>query len=536
MAGPEQQSHDPLTPHPARERAASVLQWLKAAGLNVEWAEKFVEFWRHVGVVKTTAILIALATPLAKYEWLPGMASSAAATFAEGYGIELEVEDWTADLMDLRVTAHGVKVKTRGQYGRAEILQADSAAIDMSAAAWWRTGQWVRDIEIERPILYLERLLSGRWNWEDIIDVRTVSEVPRLLPPEEDDPVSAGQLIYAVLQLATFAPYRPAPDPDANAPAFDIARVAADGLRVEWVENLPGDSGGGIIHSSKASIYIDDVVASVEQMAGPIDPRPRPTRFSLEGRTADGRISVTGAANFFRWAEAPPAGGPDVRVVSNQAAVDPSWSPSVQVAVYLENVGTTAFGRMVPGALLIPASGTMTGRIELAVEDRRVECRTDLTLRDVSYVANPAAARVPGLARGLDEFRANRRVLAGCEGDLSNERYRPLYAVQGVVTRAAVEDAPPAVKQAAEMDRERLTGKQVVNTTIETVANDLASQLVGKAAASMMGEQAGRALSNALTGEAAQPATPPRAGQRQQNPVSRGIKGIGSGVKKLFGK
>jgi hypothetical protein len=75
-----------------------------------------------------------------------------------------------------------------------------------------------------------------------------------------------------------------------------------------------------------------------------------------------------------------------------------------------------------------------------------------------------------------------------------------------------------------------------VNTTIETVANDLASQLVGNAAASMMGEQAGRALSNALTGEAGQPATPPRAGQRQQNPVSRGIKGIGSGVKKLFGK
>src|SRR5262245_50811321 len=113
MAGTDENSQDPKSTG-SRERAESVVQWMKDAGLSLEWPEKFLEFWRRFGLLRTVALLIAIATPLAKYEWLPGMASSAASTFAEGYGIELEVDDWTADLLDLRVTAHGIRVKTRG--------------------------------------------------------------------------------------------------------------------------------------------------------------------------------------------------------------------------------------------------------------------------------------------------------------------------------------------------------------------------------------------------------------------------------------
>lgn len=494
-----------------RGRLDAVLDWAESAGWVPNWLERFLIWWKHFGLVHALAVLIAVSFPFLKFVGLPWAASSMASTYAEGYGVNLEIGDWTASVFNLAVTAHDVKVKTGGQYSKAEILQADAITWDLSLWRRVRTGLWTAGIALDQPTLYLERLNSGRWNWEDLVGAGSFGapSTPRpsgIVRIGDKGPVEADDTLR-----------------------FAIPRLELNGLRIQWVENLVGQSGGGLIHTSKATLFIDDVNLRVQDMAGPVERRERPTSFSVEGRTADGRISINGNANFFHWAR--PSSG---QIALVKAGLSADWSPVFTVGVYLENVATAAVGRMVPSSTIMPASGTMTGRIDLAIDEQNVACKTDLQLHNVTYTVNvdsPAAAgRSEAIHQGLRQVNVTRRILVGCEGSRTNTQYRPLNAFQAAVTRDAVKDAPQIVRTAADYDQKQLSGRGTVADASLDVASQILTQQAGDAAARVLGQQGGAAVTQALSGSNGQGAS----GQGP-NPVSKGLKSVGRGFKRIFG-
>jgi hypothetical protein len=530
MAG----NQDPESRTGALARLERFVAWGKLAGISPPVVERFVDFWKAFGLVKALAILIAVFLPILKFVWLPHAASVTAATIAEGYGVDLQVGTWTADLLDLDVRAHDVLVKSTGQYARQEILRADAIAVDLSLVRKLRRGQWIDSVTVLEPNVYVERLLSGRWNVEDVIG-----------RPEAVEDEAGETLVYANLLASLVNPaewvVRGAMERlfPADEPGFEIPRLHLEKLRIEWVENLPGGSGGGLIHSSKASFFVDDVRILVQDVRGPVDARSEPSRFSLEGRSADGKVSMSGTANLFNWSTgAPASAGPGIQVVSTTAE-DLGWSPRLTARIYLENIGTAAVGQMVP-AFLVPVAGSMTGWIDVGLRDGRFDCKCELAFTNIAYALNPQLlATVPrpaALERDLENFRANGKIVEPCQlAGADTTSQHPLHVVQAAMTREAVKGAPPTVRRVAAIDDQRLTGKEAASEAYDAVTRELSRQLIGKAAAGFLGDQGGDAFARSLTGTDV-PAGQPGATQPSGvNPVSKGIKGIGSGIKRLFG-
>jgi hypothetical protein len=269
-------------------------------------------------------------------------------------------------------------------------------------------------------------------------------------------------------------------------------------------------------------------------VAGPTDTRKLPTQLAIDGRTADGTFSIRGAANFFNWARGQAAGG------FQAAALDEGlvWSPALALTVNLDNVGYAALGRMVPNPSLIPAGGTLSGRIDVALDGSRVECRSALVLQNVSYTPNLDSLAVRGRADALSQelraFRANGPVAVGCEGSADDERYRLVQAVQVGVTEQAVRQASPIVRQTAAFDRQVAAGT-LTEAGIATVSDALGRE-IGAAATAAFGSQLGGAVSQSLTGAPSGTTQPGKsAGAAPGNPIGRGLKSAGRGIKRLFG-
>lgn len=494
----------------------SVLEWGQRFGISFHIPERLVAWWKLIGFRKACAVMFVIALPLLKYEWLPAIASGTLTGMASAYGVNLKVGEWTGDLYDLKATAHDVVIETHGQYAESALLHADALVLDLGLWRRIRTGNWIQQVEIEGPRLYLEHTLSGRWNFEDVLDIELLTGgAPSGNSPAPD--------LYRVRDTAAVTP--------APSHQFEIPNLTIKGMRVQWVENLPGQSGGGLIHSSRAILYMDDVSVVVDELAGPVEIREAPTRFSIDGRTADGRISINGRANLFRWAE-----GRSSRMGLAEVGAPPViWSPKAAMKIYLENVGTSALAQMVPTPSLINTAGTMTGTIQLAVQERRVDCRSDLELKNVAFAANPYSSQLKGrvnaVQKELIDFRANGRMTVGCEGDLDNAAYRPLYVLQTRLTQEAVKTASPAVREAAASDYQRLGG-QVLEAGMQDVSNELARK-AGEAMSRYVGPETGAVISQSLAGGA-------QSGTRQSsakpaNPVTKGAKGVGAAFKKLFG-
>ncbi len=276
------------------------------------------------------------------------------------------------------------------------------------------------------------------------------------------------------------------------------------------------------MQTQRATLFVDDAQLELSELMGPVDLRERPSRLVLEARTGDGRVSLAGLGNFFRWRRQAGFGLP-VNGPGDEAA----WSPSFGMRIYLENVGTGALGRMVPLATLIPVSGTMTGQVELDVEDQQVACRTDLTMNSVGYGVNPAspaaAGRVDLLRSRTNGLSVDGRIVIDCDGDLDNRNYRPLYAFQSRVTRQSLADADPALRRAADWDERRLGGR-IADQSIDLLAAGLT-------------REARRALTSAnpMMGQAFQGAMSESAEGTDGNAVEGGLKSMGRGIKRLFG-
>jgi hypothetical protein len=229
----------------------------------------------------------------------------------------------------------------------------------------------------------------------------------------------------------------------------------------------------------------------------------------------------------------------------------------LETTIYLENVGLAAIGRMAHTLSMLPKAGTVTGKIMLSLHGMQIDCTSDLTLSNVAYVVDAeglTSRQRTAIARALDDFRANGKVLAGCDGSLDDVKYRPINAFQSAVNLEVAKSAPPLVRQVAIYDRRRLTedapdspsgglGEAMSQAMTTAVEQEIADR-VTKAAVGAFGQRFGGAFAQGLTtgGSPARPApgaaSAPQLQPQQKtdgNAIGKGVKAIGSGFKKLFG-
>lgn len=380
---------------------------------------------------------------------LPAIASQAVSVFAEGYGIDMEVGDWGAGLLDFNATAKDVVVRVAGPFAKKELLEIDEMELDLSVWRKLRGRGWINEVRLKGPKLYLERHVNGSWNWQELGDLE---DVLASFGASQGD--GAGQ----VQQDLVFASTGPQLTVEID-PAFELNRLRIEDMRLEWVEQLPGNSGGGLIHEQKATMFLDDVVVSAQDVMGLQDVRSRPTNVSFAARTSDGKISAAGVANFFGWSQV--AMARDGRVGGNMAF---TWAPSFMLELQLENVGAGAFARLTPEAALRPNRGSMEGTVRLALDRFQFDCQASLALRDVTFEVNRSspllARRGERVERSVETLRpiSGQRVFP-CGGLGTDPGFRAVHAFQSEVTRQALQEAPLLVRAVAAADHTRYSAQ-----------------------------------------------------------------------------
>jgi hypothetical protein len=468
---------------------------LEEMGLSPSILERFVNWWKRHGLRKAVVLVIAVTLPLWRYVWIPSTVSSGVSTIAESFGAELDVKDWTSDWGNIRVTGEDVVLYARGAYSNQQLLEASAVELDWSL--WRGAGNLyervkslilfrdpppeepIHAVRLKRATLHLERLLSGRWNWLDAVAAERVNW--------EDTR------------------------------RFRIPALDAEQLRLVWLEHLPASSGGGFIEQKTASLYLEDVRLRFTDLMLPEDSRPTGMRFAIDGRTADGVFSATGDMNLARWNT--PSNG-----YRNASAAPNAWAPTFTVSMYLENVGAAAIGRLTYDASLMPSAGTMTGRIKFAVNaEGALECDVDVQMRNVEYAPNPRSnyiqARRQEVEQGLKGFTINDHIRRVCKADWQEPDFRLAKALQAEITGEAVKDAPAVVQGAAGYDRLRFVDVQ--NVAINTFTDEMTAK-IGAAIGGARGEEVARALTA-------------KTDQNGGNPVTRGVRSVGRGIKRLFG-
>ncbi len=478
-SSPESPSSPPSSPVQPPGWLDRLLEHLQDMGLSPSSVERFVNWWRRYGLLKTVVLTLAVLFPVLRYEVLPSATSSLLETIVEGEGVRLTVEDWSLSVTDFSATAHGVTVQTAAGYARPYILKADT--IDIDASLWQNlrdgfgrlprrignTMRWVigrdpqplaprpigRAIRITGAEVYFERLISGRGNWQDVA-VRTVA------PGSEDD---------------------------AAVPYF-VPEIEFADLDVTYVEHLPAEPGAGLEQSLTSTLHLDEATLRFADFVGPEDTRLDPTDVSLDARLADGRVSITGAFNL--------------------------WAPSFAVDVSVTNVGAATIGVLSPEASIVPTAGTMTGHVRVAMRESTLqECAVNVTFRDVRYRPNPRSPlirpREGPLRVQLASVQVSGPVQVPCTGNWSDPQFRPAWAVQASMTREALRDAPTPVQSAALFDQTRFT------TPMSTEALQSELGRVGSQITEQVGAEVGRQTGNA---------------------VSRGLSSVGRGVGRLFGR
>lgn len=423
---------------------------------------------RATWVVLGVGFLVAMGLKVAI---LPAIASRAVNVISEGYGVDMEVGDWSAALFDFSASAKDVVVKVPGTFAKSELLTIDELVFDLSLWQAIRGKGWINEVRVLEPKLYLERQLNGSWNWHELGSLNRESEAdfeedvetaPRSDSPGEGAMAAAGRALpesFVAKQLN----------------AFSLKRLRIEGMRLEWVENLPGNSGGGLINEQKATLFFDDMDIAAQDVVGLLDLRPQPTRLKIAARTADGKISMAGQANLFRWAPGATGEGG-----AQKAGADIAWSPNFDIKLYLENVGAGGFARLTPEVAIRPVRGAMSGTVNLALHDYKLDCTANLELVDVTFSVNRSSPLLARKGTQIESEVARLRPVSGryhfpCGGLGTEVGFRPVHAFQSRITKEALSEAPRVVRAAAAADHTRYTTEPLepeYRTTVAGMTDD----------------------------------------------------------------
>jgi hypothetical protein len=450
-----------------RDRLEKTNHWLEPLGLGVHGAGFFFTWWRKLGLGWAIALALTFSVPLSEYSLL-NLAMKHGVPLAFGdFGVRFEAESWDLHLFGVRGTAH--KVKLLQDEGSAPVFTANEIEFNATLGALvgrLRNKPQVFDsITVRDAEVHLEQSLAGEWNWMAFLDT---------VPKDRRDAVARGQ--------------------------YQTRALNFERLHVVYLENIPSNSGGGVIQTAQARIYVDDVTGSIRDLIVPQSSGDLPTRFQWKGRSSDGLVQVSGRGAFF----APDNGGGPPGLLT--------------VKIYLENIGMGAYARMVSTTSLMPVRGTLRGTIDVRSTPSGNICAANLVAEDVQFAPNPrvvlARSQYDQLQNDLRSYKAS-GAFDPCEGEYTQQNATAVLASFNAQTTS---HASAAVRLAAVRDQKNF-GLVLANSATNDLIDRLARQVGRRIPGGAVGAQTGQTLQ-----------------KEKPNAVTKGVQTIGKGFKKLFGK
>ena len=514
-----------------RERVDHFWEWLEAASVEVPGVRTFLFLWHKLGLAGTVLVFAVVGAPLGEYSLISVAVNRTVPKLAGDFGMDFDAE-WSYHPFSLKAVARHVKIKPPHPAAAPPIFTAAEIEFQGSLASTFST-LWdairlrplhtFNEITIRKAELHLERSLNGAMN---------VAEYWERMDERRREELKSG--------------------------LYHIDAISLDDVKVEYVERVPGHSGGGVIETAQVNIHIDAISGAITDI-GPVDlatvqpnrPPPMPTRVSLTARSSDGTLDIQGAVALVEARGE--HGAPDARI--QRVALgghDPigasSDSPLYELYVQLNNIGAAAFTRTVPGLELVATRGVVHGKI--VFRDHAPSCESQAAMVDVEFGPNPNVVLVPARYRDIQQQRQNWSYSGKydpCEGlNAPNDPASPADANPArsaahagataavlAFNRQATLTAPPALRSAIARDERKYVGESAADAVLGDASNQV-TQRLGQAASKLVGPRTGAALQRSL-GDSS---TTSSAGADQHpasNPVAKGAKSVGHGIKRLFG-
>jgi hypothetical protein len=459
-----------------------------------------------------SALLLAMSAPVGGYSLLSYTATHSIPDWIGDFGVEFNAKEWSVHPFSL--TAEARDVTLRRDSHSDPVFTATSVEFSGSVktllAGIFRRGAVYNEIVIRQGEVKVEQSLNGDWNWAEFVQG---------VPAERRRDAIEG--------------------------LYEIKDVRFENLKVVYTEHVPGNSGGGVIQTAQATVYIDDVNGHVSDLRQATLQEERPTSFQMKARTADGVIEMKGEAALFSTGSAASAQPGLVKVSTGGSMNAESAGPTYSMKLYLENIGMGAFARMVSTTTIQPVKGTLRGNLELARERSTapVVCHANLVAEDVQFAPNPRL--IPArddrdkiqlanyhMSGPYDPCPASGPAPAGDQSPLDSPSTGSslLAAFNAQTTRTA----PVGVRALTAFDQQKLGGK-LGAAAISALGDRLNAQMANEVTR-VLGPASGSVMKQALAGSSSSkpPATsaPPSS---SKNPVSSGAKSVGRGLKRLFG-
>jgi hypothetical protein len=496
-----------------------VNHWLEAAHIPIHGLEFLLIWWRKLGTLWMSAFLVALSAPVGGYSLLTYAATHSIPDWIGDFGVEFNAKEWNVHPFSLTAEARDVTLR-RDSHSEPVFTAATvefSGSLRTLLAGIFRRGAVYNEIQIRHGEVNVQQSLTGDWNWVDFV---------------EGVPADRRR--------------------DAMEGLYEIKDVRFENLKIVYTEHVPGNSGGGgVIQTTQATIYIDDVNGHVSDLRQATLEAERPTGFQLKARTADGVIEMRGEAALFST-EPAAASSPSnlVKVSTGGALAGQPSGPTFSMKLYLENIGMGAFARMVPTTTIQPVKGTLRGNLELvrAASATAVVCRANLVAEDVQFAPNPRM--IPSrddynrIQRQLIDYR-----MTGPYDPCSQTGPAPAGQPQGPPTDSpstgssllaafnaqTTSSAPVGVRALTAFDQQKFGG-QLSAAALAALGSRLNAQMATEVSR-VLGPGSGSAMTQALGATAGNKpsATSAPAASPQKNPVSSGAKSVGRSLKRLFG-
>jgi len=493
------------------DRLNRTKEFFEAGGVDFPGVGSFLWITRKFGVTGTLLIILLVGFPLGEYSVLRSAVYSAVPKTIAGFGLEFEAEEWSLSLFKLKATARNAQL--RGASDDKPVFTASEVELHGGIGTFLRSlpdmltfhlfgwHQPFNQIIVRHGELHLERSLTGNLNWNEFLD-----SVPESLRK------------------------------DAVAGVYQIQSVRFEDFRVTYIENLPGGSGEGVIKTAQAQVKVDEIRGTFTDLVQPSRTGEQPTSFKVQGRSADGVFEITGKAAFFppqSESSRQPAPDEDIRKVSFDGKSEEKSGYPFEMSVYLENIAAGALGRMVPTKTIVPAGGLIGGTVKVIRVRDEAKCEGDFIVKDVRFEPNPLVLTDPAAVEAARKSLANDAPYSGPAG-LCNEQKDPdpnvvpppaeprrspppFSSTMTRLTQVGTSNSAPGIKALVAYDQQTLRGE--------------APPLTFKELSQALGEQAAERVAQSL-GEKAGVSVPPGSG----NALTKGVKGVGGGIKRLFGK
>lgn len=492
------------------ERLSHAKDVLEVGGIEFPGVGTVFMVWKKLGLKGLLFVILFVGFPTGEYSALRYAVYSGLPRTIGGFGLSFVAEEWTLSPLQLKATARNVRVSEPSS-GRPVLTAGE---IEFQGSAWtmlrglpdmltfhiFGGTQPFNEVVVRHGELHLERSLTGRLNW---------SEVVQVVPAARFEEAIAG--VYRVRELKL------------------------EDFRVSYVEHLPGGSGDGILRTAQAQVKLDEVNGTLSDLTPPETAGARPTRFALKGRSASGLFEVAGAAALFLPEDGTRDSESDGRLVSMRERSKALYP--FEASIYLENIAAAAYGQMVPVSTIIPVNGVINGRTTIVYESATPECKGSFAMKDVRFAPNPAVVTRASDVEVIRRLVSNvvysgpfEPCAAPVVGQGDDWPDRPAAEALTRLTVQATAGASPGVKALVDRDR-RIIGGEQVDTTLAAFTSSLAQQMGLRLVSSVAGAR-GEAVAQSLASSNSSGTSSSKSGG---NPVVGGVKAVGSGIKRLFG-